>query len=491
MKLNELIAGFANTSLTIEISGLSLSSAEIKIGNVFMALSGEKNHGLEYAQQVIEKKANAIFYEPCGKGDALAQIITGIPLIRIENLASKLSEIAARFYDHPSKKLAIIGITGTNGKTSCSQFLAQMLTDSVSIGTLGWGQWGRLKKTQNTTPTALILQSMLATCVGENHREVSLEVSSHAIVLGRINSVQFDGAIFTNLTQDHLDFHGSMDAYFQAKMTFLTDPNLKFVVINLDDTYSLKIIKSIPDHVKVWAYSAQGRKIPLTNTLVAEDIELTPTGLCFTVAYNHQKAKVSCPFYGRFNVENILAVMTALIAKGFSLREVANRASSLTAIAGRMERFGGENCPQVFVDYAHTPDALLNALEALKHHHHQKISVVFGCGGNRDAGKRAQMGRIACEKADKVIITDDNPRYEMGKAIIDTILTGCVSKKVQVINNRQQAIERVIKQATKDECILIAGKGHEDYQEIEGIKYPFSDQSIVKQALQQWIIKKC
>ncbi|MCK4493191.1 MAG: UDP-N-acetylmuramoyl-L-alanyl-D-glutamate--2,6-diaminopimelate ligase [Methylococcales bacterium] len=491
MKLNELIEGFAKTPLTIEISGLNLSSADIKAGDVFIALSGEKNHGLEYAQQVIEKNARAIFYEPQGQGEALAQSITAIPLIKIEQLATKLSEIAARFYHHPSKKLAIIGITGTNGKTSCSQFLAQMLRGSVSIGTLGWGQWGQFKKTQNTTPTALILQSMLATCVRENNREVSLEVSSHAIVLDRVKSVQFEGAIFTNLTQDHLDFHGSMEAYFQAKLAFLTDPNLKFVVINRDDDYSQKIITSIPKSVRVWTYSSRVQQLSPTNTVVAEEIKLTPTGLCFIVAYNHQKEKVSSPFYGRFNVENMLAVMTALIAKGFSLKEVASRASALTAISGRMERLGGDNCPHVFVDYAHTPDALLNALQALKHHQHKKVSVVFGCGGNRDAGKRAQMGRIACETADKVIITDDNPRYEMGKAIIKTILTGCVSKKVSVINDRQQAIETVIRQATKEECILIAGKGHEDYQEIEGVKYPFSDQAIVKQALQKWIIKKC
>ncbi|MCK5727845.1 MAG: UDP-N-acetylmuramoyl-L-alanyl-D-glutamate--2,6-diaminopimelate ligase [Methylococcales bacterium] len=491
MKLNELIAGFSETSLTIEVSGLSLNSADIKRGDVFVALSGEKNHGLKYAQQVVDKGAQAIFYEPCGQGDVLAETITNIPLVRIEQLESKLSEIAARFHHHPSKKLAIIGITGTNGKTSCSQFLAQMLTGSVSIGTLGWGQWGKLKKTQNTTPTALILQSMLAQCVVDNNRDISLEVSSHAIVLGRINSVAFEGAIFTNLSQDHLDFHGTMEAYFQAKLCFLKDSELKFAVINLDDKYSQRIIESISDKVAVWTFSCQGKKIPTGNTVVADAIELTPTGLRFNVVYQHQKATVCCPFYGRFNVENILAVITALVAKGVSFAEVTQRASLLMAISGRMERFGGDDCPQVFVDYAHTPDALLNALSALKQHQHSKVSVVFGCGGNRDAGKRAQMGRIACENADQVIITDDNPRYEMGKTIIENILTGCASNKVCVINNRQQAIETVIRQAEKEECILIAGKGHENYQEINGIKHSFSDQAVVKQVLQEWVAKKC
>ena len=485
MKLNELIANFAETSLDIEVLGITVHSNQVKEGDVFFALAGENQHGLNYATQALKQGACAIVYDPDGDGEDLAGKLKNTAIIKIEKLAFKLGEIAARFYHYPAKKLDIIGITGTNGKTSCSQFLAQMQPKSVVIGTLGWGEWGGLKETQNTTPNALVLQSMLADCVNQKKQALTLEVSSHGLALGRVNGVEFKGAVFTNLTQDHLDFHGSMEAYFQAKLSFFKRPELEFAVINLDDSYSMQIIAELSENVILWTFSRTGKTIENKHDVLAKNIQLINSGLSFDVCYCEQKATVSCHFYGLFNIENILAVITVLLATGESLENAAKKVSLLKDISGRMQQFGGDGKPQVFVDYAHTPDALTKTLTALKQHH-QQISLVFGCGGDRDKGKRMQMGQIACHQADNVIITNDNPRYENSEAIISDILLGCDPNKVTLIKDRKEAITTAIMQASEDDCILIAGKGHEDYQEIKGVKYPLSDQVIVKDVLRQW-----
>ncbi len=488
MKLKELIVDFAETSLDIEVSGITINSNQVKLNDVFFALAGENQHGLHYAAQALKQGACAIIYDPDGEGEDLAGKLKNTKIIKIEGLAFRIGEIAARFYNYPAKKLAIIGITGTNGKTSCSQFLAQMQPKSVVIGTLGWGEWGGLKETHNTTPNALVLQSMLAACVNKKNQQVTLEVSSHGLALGRVNGIEFKGAVFTNLTQDHLDFHGSMDAYFQAKLLLFKRPELEFAVINLDDAYSERIIDVLAENVVLWTFSRTGKIIENKYGVLAENIRLINSGLSFDVCYREQKATVCCHFYGLFNIENILAVITTLLASGESLVCAAKKASALKDISGRMQQFGGNGKPCVFVDYAHTPDALTKTLAALKQHHHQQVSLVFGCGGDRDKGKRMQMGQIACYQADKVIITNDNPRYESSDAIIGDILLGCDTNKVTVINDRKQAITTAIMQASQEDCILIAGKGHEDYQEIEGVKYPFSDQEIVKDVLPQWTV---
>ncbi len=486
MKFNQLIVGFAETlPLEIEISGIAINSYQVKLGYVFIALAGENQHGLEYAAQALKQGASAIIYDPSGLGENLATKLKNIPLIKIEELLFKISHISARFYDYPAKKLAVIGITGTNGKTSCSQFLAQMLPESVVIGTLGWGEWQKLRKTQNTTPDALTLQSMLAQSVNENKTNVSLEVSSHGLELGRVSCVNFEGVVFTNLSRDHLDFHGSMEAYFQAKLSVFKRPELKFAVINLDDTYSGRIITALSANVVLWTFSRLGKKFEQVHCITAKNVQLLETGLSFDIYDGDNQSKVCCNFYGIFNVENILAVITTLLAMGFSLNEATRKASVLKEISGRMQRFGGNGLPLIFVDYAHTPDALDKTLAALKQHYHQQITIVFGCGGDRDKGKRMKMGQIACQQADNIIITDDNPRYEKSKTIISDILVGCDPNKVTIISNRQQAIKTAIMQASADECILIAGKGHEDYQDISGVKYPFSDQLIVQQILQE------
>ncbi|NOQ34448.1 MAG: UDP-N-acetylmuramoyl-L-alanyl-D-glutamate--2,6-diaminopimelate ligase [Methylococcaceae bacterium] len=484
MKFNKLIAGFVDTSLEFEVTGLALDSREVKSGDVFIALAGAKQHGLSYAPQAIKQGAAAIIYAPEDEGEKLATQLQGISLVKIENLAFKLADIAARFYDYPVKKLGVIGLTGTNGKTSCSQFLAQMLDNSAVIGTLGWGKWGQLKTTINTTPDALALQKMLAECVSKGIETLAMEVSSHGLEQGRVNGIDFTGAIFTNLSRDHLDYHGSMEAYFQAKLALFKKPELEFAVINLDDAYSERIIASLVENVVLWIFSVSGKTLEQAHCVYAQHIQLINTGLSFEVCYNKDAVTVCCDIYGGFNVENILAAITTLLAMGFSLSEAAAKASKLETISGRMQCFGGKGQPLVFVDYAHTPDALAKASMALKQHQHDAVSLVFGCGGDRDQGKRALMGQVACEHADNIIITDDNPRTENGDNIIQDILTGCNSNKVNVIRDRKQAIEKAITQASSGDCVLIAGKGHEDYQEINDVKYPFSDVVIVQQVLQ-------
>lgn len=484
MKLNKLIEDFAKTSLDIDVTGLVLDSREVKPGDVFIALAGAKQHGLKYASDVIKQGAKAIIYAPEHEGEKLAAQLSNIALVKIDNLHLKLADIAAKFYGYPVKKLQVIGLTGTNGKTSCSQFLAQVLPKTAVIGTLGWGTWGHLQSTINTTPDALNLQKMLSTLSDEGIKTLVMEVSSHGLEQGRVNGIKFKGAVFTNLSRDHLDYHGSMEAYFQAKLALFKRPELEFAVVNFDDDYCERIIETLDKKIVLWAFSATGKKNNAAICVYAQNIRFLNTGLSFDACCGSDKASVNCAVYGSFNIENILAVITTLLALGFSLSDAALKVSTLEPISGRMQRFGGGKKPLVFVDYAHTPDALEKALSALKQHRHRQLSVVFGCGGDRDKGKRAQMGAIACKLADTVTLTDDNPRTEDGEHIIQEILSGCHYDKVSVIRDRKQAIERVITQSKSGDCVLIAGKGHEDYQEINNIKYPFSDKDVVERILQ-------
>jgi UDP-N-acetylmuramoyl-L-alanyl-D-glutamate--2,6-diaminopimelate ligase len=489
MNLNELVAGFAQTVADVAVAHITADSRQVIENTVFFALAGATVHGLKYAQTVLEAGAVAIIYDPAKDGKALAAALnTTIPVIEVLDLKEKLADFAARFYHYPARDLNIIGITGTNGKTSCSQFLAQVLRDSLIIGTLGWGTWGKLKATGYTTPDGLVLQQIFAHALAVGQKNVVMEVSSHGLQEGRLAQTAFKGAVFTNLSRDHLDYHGSMDDYFNAKLQLFQRPELEFVVINQDDSYAERIMAALNPTVALWTFS---KNLPgfknleglNSHNVQAENIHCSIDGIQFDVQCAGQTAQVNSRLYGEFNVENLLAVLTTLLALGADLHEAAEKLSTLKSVPGRMEHFGGDTHPVVFVDYAHTPDALEKVLRGVKKHNPQRLFVVFGCGGNRDAGKRPLMGKIASEMADTVIITDDNPRYEDNQLIINEILAGCGNKPVTVIADRAQAIQTAIAQATAADCVVIAGKGHEDYQEIQGVKTPFSDQAMVKQAL--------
>ncbi len=469
---------------TLEISGLALDSRIVESGDLFIALAGARQHGLAHINEVIDKGACAVLFDPSGEGKQLTETVTGIPVIPIEGLGFVLGELAARFYGNPSGVLDVIGITGTNGKTSCSQFLGQLLDGCGIIGTLGWGEWGQLNKTVNTTPDALTIQQILAEFVKAKKNTVAMEVSSHGLDQGRVNGVHFKGAVITNISRDHLDYHGSMEAYLAAKLKLLQTPWLRFVVVNLDDASCDQIIAAVPGSVVVWEVSAKGNSVNSGESVIAEGIQHTLAGIEFDVRWGGNVQRVQAPLYGDFNAENLLCVLAVMLAMGQSLTEATNKVKSIKPIKGRMERCGTKaNELSVFVDYAHTPDALYRVLASLRKHCDQSLWVVFGCGGNRDAGKRPQMGSIAEQWADRVIVTDDNPRFENNLSIANEILAGCISDKVVLIQDRKQAIQHVIANAAANDCIVIAGKGHESYQEINGVQYPFDDKQIAEEAL--------
>ncbi len=470
------------------VTGLALDSREVALGNVFIALAGSKQHGLLHAQQAIAKGAGVIIYDPAGNGRALAAQIDAVPAIAIADLGLKLGEIANRFYGNPSQRIDVIGITGTNGKTSCSHFLSQLLDDCAIIGTLGWGERGALRETINTTPDALSVQRMLCELLNDGKKTVAMEVSSHALEQGRINGVYFKGVVFTNVSRDHLDYHGTMDAYLQAKLTLLDKPGICFVVVNLDDPYSDRIIARIPKSVAAWGISATGKTVAGLERVWVNNISHDAEGIGFTVNWRAYRQAINVPLYGDFNVENILTTLAVSLAMGGDLADLANKLNFIKPVSGRMEPLGGGLLPLVFVDYAHTPDALDKVLASVRKHCLGNLWVVFGCGGNRDTGKRSQMGKIAEQRADHVIVTDDNPRFEASEAIIKDIISECQSNKIEIIQNRKDAIQQAVINATAVDCIVVAGKGHEAYQESEGIRTPFSDRQVVMEALNRRIV---
>lgn len=481
MKLSSLINTPNSKTTDLELAGLTLDSRLVKPGYAFIALKGERHHGLDFAEQAIAKGAVAIIYEPEGAG-VLPE--GDVAMVAVTGLANKLGDMAARYYGNPSQQLEVIGITGTNGKTTCSQLLAQALHDCAVIGTLGWGDMNDLQPTLNTTPDALSIQQMLAKCVEQGKQAVAMEVSSHGLQQGRVNGVQFTGALFTNFSRDHLDFHGSMDAYLEAKLMLFKQQSLRFAVVNLDDAKAAEVLAAVPAGVKAWTYSSSQAGASAPDSISVANVRYDADGIHFEVCWNTLRATAYTPLLGRFNLDNVLAVLTTLLALGVEFPKAVAKLANLKPICGRMERLGGMHQPTVIVDYAHTPDALQKILEAV--HGYQKLWVVFGCGGNRDQGKRPEMRRIAERYADQLIVTDDNPRNEDPEAIVTDIMQGAVADKITVIHDRAAAIQAAILAAGPEDYVVIAGKGHEDYQEINGVKWPFKDQEHVKQVLEAW-----
>jgi UDP-N-acetylmuramoyl-L-alanyl-D-glutamate--2,6-diaminopimelate ligase len=485
MMLVELLSGYASVPEDVEISGLSLDSRKIKPGDAFIALSGTVQHGITFARQAAKNGAAAIVYDPVGEFKKIVAELEDMVCVAVENLSQNIGVIAARFFGFPTQQLAVIGITGTNGKTTCSQLLGQMLPDCGFIGTLGWGDSEHLNATENTTPDAISIQRIFHRFVRQGKTSVAMEVSSHGLKQGRVNGVAFAGAVFTNISRDHLDYHGSMDAYIEAKLKLLAMPGLSFVVMNMDDQYTDNIISAVPTKVKKLGFTRQENYEEGMEILSASNIEYTLQGIKCDLLWQEDQTSLSTPLVGEFNLENSLAVICVLIAMGKSLSEAAVMMVKAPLINGRMERVSKAGNPlQVFVDYAHTPDALERVLKSLKLHCQNKLFLVFGCGGDRDQGKRSQMGHIATQWADKVLLTDDNPRYENAENIIDDILVGCQHQKVTVIQDRDTAIREAIRMASNQDLVLIAGKGHEDYQEQKGQRRHFSDRDVAVDALE-------
>jgi UDP-N-acetylmuramoyl-L-alanyl-D-glutamate--2,6-diaminopimelate ligase len=490
--LSKLLSGLTEKLIfDPDIKGLALDSRKVASGYAFIAISGTSQHGICFAEQAIKNGVTVILYDP--DEITLNTEITDPIYIAIEGLSGKLGLIAARFYDFPSNKLSIIGITGTNGKTTCSLVLAQLLPDCAIIGTLGWGEANRLNTTENTTPDVITIQKILGHLVDQNKKNVVMEVSSHGLEQGRTNGVEFNGVIFTNITRDHLDYHGSMEAYVQAKLKLLLAPGINFIVVNMDTLYADEIISASPETAEIIGFSRQNKPQGNPGILSVSEVCYSLKGIDCQLHWQGSSFHLHTSLVGEFNLENILAVICVLLMSGKNLSEIVELISNrILAINGRMERLTeSHHSLQVFIDYAHTPDALERTLKSLKPHCENKLSVIFGCGGDRDKGKRSLMGAIAAQWADQVILTDDNPRFEQPEIIINDILEGCPQHKVAVINDRKSAINQTISAANDNDIVLIAGKGHEDYQEINGIKYPFNDREIAVEALKTKKVLLC
>ena len=480
----ECLEGF-DASLTI--NDLCLDSREIKPGDVFVALSGFNVHGLDYAYQAERAGAIAVISEPTkakrtkfvGRQKPLQ-----IPVIECADLSDVLGDLACAFYDHPSKKLKVTAITGTNGQTSTAWLMMHALellgVKAGYIGTLGVGGISQLENLQNTTPSAIAIQKSMAAMSEAGYQHVCIEVSSHALDQMRFNGTQVNTAIFTNLSRDHLDYHNSMQAYEAAKLKLFTDFNPAVSIINCDDAVGASwLLKELKDQPTV-SYG-------ITSTAVqfkAVHIELLSAGIAFELDLHGQITAFKTALLGAFNVLNSLAVIAALNSMGFRIDQLPAVVAELQPVPGRMNRIDdARNGSTMVVDYAHTPDALLQVLKALRAHTKKKLWCVFGCGGNRDKGKRAMMGEIAEQYADQVVLTDDNPRFESPAQIIADIEAG-MQAKPHVINNRKQAIAYVIDQSQRGDIILIAGKGHESTQEVNGVLLPFNDMDVAKELLQ-------
>ncbi len=481
LRLDQLLADVAHVP-PLDVTGLTLDSRQVKAGDTFVALRGHSTHGLAFANEALRRGAGSIVFEP----PVPAQVSVPEMAIAVPELRSKLGRIADRFFGSPSKSMRVVGVTGTNGKTSTVQLLAQALSSDGrcigTIGTLGAGLHGAIHAGERTTPDVIAVHAELAAMHAAGAQDVAMEVSSHALDQGRVDAVRFAVAVFTNLTRDHLDYHHSMQAYGEAKARLFAWPGLKAAVINLDDAFGAQLAQGATRHTAVIGVSSRAAS---GARLRADAIHLDATGLRFDLVDGAERVPVHSPLLGRFNVDNLLAVAGVLLALEWPLDRIASVLAKLEPVPGRMNRLGGvDDQPLVVVDYAHTPDALEQALRSLRGHTRGRLTCVFGCGGERDRGKRPQMAAIALAQADQVIVTDDNPRGEDGDAIVAEILSGLESNRRPIVQrDRAKAISAAIHGARAGDTVLIAGKGHEPYQEVNGIKHPFDDRRIAADVL--------
>ncbi len=482
---------------------LVTDSRQVKTGDTFVAYPGSQVDGRQFIAQAIAQGANAVIWDA---HDFKWNTSWHVPNLSVADLRKQAGEIAAQVYGHPSEKLWMVGITGTNGKTSCSHWVAQSFNalgrKAALIGTLGNGIPPELQPTLNTTPDAISVHGLLADYVQQGVQIVAMEVSSHALVQGRVNAVKFDVAMLTNLSRDHLDFHGDMQSYAAAKRRLFDWKQLKYAVINLDDAFGSELAEQLQDvevevEVEVIGYGLSEQALLQAERLgvrmvFARDLHLDAQGCCMQVHSSWGGGTLSSPLLGRFNAENLLGTLAVLLVSGVLLADALRVAAQLRSVAGRMQTLGGNGLPAVVVDYAHTPDALEKVLHTLREvtvAGGGKLICVFGCGGDRDRGKRLMMGTVAGKLADVSIVTSDNPRSENPQEIIAAIVSG-MSAAYEVIEDREQAIVQAIKSAQAVDTVLIAGKGHEDYQEIKGVKYPFSDIAVAQRCLQSWSLRQ-
>ena len=494
--------------LGVPVRNLVTDSRCVQTGDTFVALAGEKVDARKLIPQAIASGANAVIWD--------AYNFTwnpewSIPSLAVVGLRDKVGFIADHVYGHPSRKLRVAGFTGTNGKTSCSHWYAQAMEKlrkkTAVVGTLGNGFIEALETTVNTTPDSVSLQKSLARFLHNGAKNVAMEVSSHGIVQGRINGTMLSVAVLTNLSRDHLDYHQDMDAYAATKARLFFWPGLKYAVLNIDDVLGIELLQQLArEPVQVIGYGFREEAIKSVSQqcwmVFGSNLKVGLHGLEFDIEFqgNHQHLKTDLT--GKFNATNLLAVAAALLASGVAFTDAVRALQYVQPIAGRMEKFGGGSQPVVIVDYAHTPDALEKVLTTLREilefsrvtkkttRGSGRLHCVLGCGGERDKGKRGLIGGVVTRYADDVIFTSDNPRNEDPHVIVNDMISGVYGDNYQVEINRELAIYQSISSASSNDIVLVAGKGHENYQEIKGQKIPFSDAVVVQQILQDLSGKK-
>jgi UDP-N-acetylmuramoyl-L-alanyl-D-glutamate--2,6-diaminopimelate ligase len=481
-----------------EIKGLTLNSQEVQLGDLFIAAKGASRDGRHYIEEAIARGASAVLCEEQGL-ESFRQAQWGpVPILSLPRLSTHIESIAVKFFGDPSASLKMQGVTGTNGKTSTTFLLAQAQTHlgirTAVLGTVGYGEIGNIIEGGLTTPDPISLQKYLASIRDRGCKAVAMEVSSHGLDQNRVRSIRFESALFTNLTQDHLDYHQTMENYAKAKQKLFQVPSLRRAVINADSEYADKMIlasrKDLPivlHSCNKGAVSRFSKERDLTFITV-EEFTQSPKGMIAALKTPWGKTTLRSSLLGEFNLSNLLGVLAELCLQGFGLEEVVEALSSALPPPGRMQRMGGVRDPLILIDYAHTPDALEKALKAARIQGKRQLWCIFGCGGERDQGKRQKMGTIASQYADKIILTNDNPRNEVPSTIINQILQGIMIEamdKVVVEEDRLKAIQYALGRALPVDTILIAGKGHENVQIMGGTSHPFSDAACVEQLLRK------
>jgi UDP-N-acetylmuramoyl-L-alanyl-D-glutamate--2,6-diaminopimelate ligase len=483
-------------TLGVNVTRLVTDSRAVQAGDTFVACPGEKSDGRQFIAEAMARGANAVIWET---HNHIWKTSIDIPNLGVADLRHKAGWLADEVYGKPSGHLWMIGATGTNGKTSTCHWIAHVLNDMnkrcALIGTLGNGFSGDLQQSANTTPDAIRVHGLLNDYRQEGAQAVAMEVSSHALAQGRVNGVRFDVALLTNLSRDHLDYHGDMDSYAASKRRLFDWQALKYAVLNLDDAFGKDLYMQLRDKdVEVVGYGMTQAALQLAERhgmrmVYGNMREMNAEGMHLEVHSSWGGGQLKSALIGGFNAANLLGALAVLLVSDISLADALPSLSQVQAVAGRMQRLGKTGEPAVIVDYAHTPDALEKVLLTLKEVSADsvgKLICVFGCGGDRDRGKRAMMGRVAEKYSDICLVTSDNPRTEAPQSIIDEVLSGMSLSNHETIVSREQAIERAIQLASAGDIVLLAGKGHEDYQEINGVKYPFSDVTVAEKALKNW-----
>lgn len=485
LTLDALLAPFGVDAPDVALREMQLDSRAISPGDLFVAVPGHAVDGREFIQTAAAAGAAAVLYQA---DSAYVAPALAIPCIGIPDLAIQLSALAGRFYGQPGQQLQLIGVTGTNGKSTTTQLIANWRTllggKAGVMGTIGNGLFGQLIPCANTTGSAVAIQHELAQQLAAGADLVAMEVSSHGLVQHRVSALPFAVATFTNLSRDHLDYHGTMEAYATAKRQLFQQVPAEFCVLNVDDPVGAAWLADLPQAVSYSLTVGQAQRG--TRYVEATQLRFHARGFSAWIESSWGQGELSVPLLGRFNIANSLAALASMLVLGYDLKALLAVAPALQPVTGRMECFGGQTQPLVAVDYAHTPDGLEKALEAARLHCAGRLFCLVGCGGDRDRGKRPMMAEIGERLADCLILTDDNPRTEDPQQIIDDMCAGLHHpERVLIEHRREEAIKTALQQAQAGDVILLAGKGHEDYQIIGKQKFHYSDRETVARLLKE------